>query len=170
MCDICISLTLSGSSRLHPAADTASPVPADTGAGRAQSDSRAVKKTLPIPAWLNKKAEDAGNKLHFYSIISHSYGIIRPRLQEVIMPCIVPIRDLKNTAEISELCHTEKEPVFITKNGYGDMVIMSMETYERSGFMQDVYGKIEEAEDDIQSNRLVDAKSAVQNIKEKYEL
>ena len=45
------------------------------------------------------------------------------------MPCIVPIKDLKNTAEISELCHTKDEPVFITKNGYGDMVIMSMETY-----------------------------------------
>ena len=43
------------------------------------------------------------------------------------MPCIVPIKDLKNTAEISELCHTKDEPVFITKNGYGDMVIMSID-------------------------------------------
>jgi PHD/YefM family antitoxin component YafN of YafNO toxin-antitoxin module len=86
------------------------------------------------------------------------------------MPCIVPIKDLKNTAEISELCHKENAPVFITKNGYGDMVIMSIETYESSCFMQDVYGKIEEAEDDIQNNRLVDAKSAIQNSKDKYEL
>lgn len=46
------------------------------------------------------------------------------------MPQIRPITDLRNTTEISELCHAKKEPVFITKNGYGDLVIMSMETYE----------------------------------------
>lgn len=43
---------------------------------------------------------------------------------------IRPITDLRNTNEISELCHARREPVFITKNGYGDLVIMSMETYE----------------------------------------
>lgn len=46
------------------------------------------------------------------------------------MPQIRPITDLRNTTEISEICHTSGEPVFITKNGYGDLVIMSMETYE----------------------------------------
>lgn len=46
------------------------------------------------------------------------------------MPQIRPITDLRNTTEISELCHAKKEPIFITKNGYGDLVIMSMETYE----------------------------------------
>lgn len=46
------------------------------------------------------------------------------------MPQIRPITDLRNTNEISELCHARREPVFITKNGYGDLVIMSMETYE----------------------------------------
>jgi len=46
------------------------------------------------------------------------------------MPKILPIKELKNTAEISELCHDSSEPIYITKNGYGDMVIMSMETYE----------------------------------------
>lgn len=46
------------------------------------------------------------------------------------MPQIRPITDLRNTTEISELCHARREPVFITKNGYGDLVIMSMETYE----------------------------------------
>ena len=45
------------------------------------------------------------------------------------MPQIRPITDLRNTNEISELCHARREPVFITKNGYGDLVIMSMETY-----------------------------------------
>lgn len=46
------------------------------------------------------------------------------------MPQIRPITDLRNTTEISELCHAKKEPIFITKNGYGDLVVMSMETYE----------------------------------------
>lgn len=46
------------------------------------------------------------------------------------MPQIRPITDLRNTTEISELCHAKNEPIFITKNGYGDLVIMSMETYE----------------------------------------
>lgn len=46
------------------------------------------------------------------------------------MPQIRPITDLRNTTEISELCHAKNEPVFITKNGYGDLVVMSMETYE----------------------------------------
>ena len=48
------------------------------------------------------------------------------------MPRIVPIRDLKNTTAISTLCHEEEEPIFVTKNGYGDMVLMSMETYEKN--------------------------------------
>ena len=44
------------------------------------------------------------------------------------MPVIKPITDLRNTNEISELCHKQQQPVFITKNGYGDLVVMSMET------------------------------------------
>ena len=47
-----------------------------------------------------------------------------------IMPQIIPIKDLKNTSEISEMCHKTDEPIYVTKNGYGDMVIMSMEIYE----------------------------------------
>lgn len=41
-----------------------------------------------------------------------------------------PIADLRKTTEISELCHTKKEPIFITKNGYGDLVVLRVETYE----------------------------------------
>ena len=44
------------------------------------------------------------------------------------MPEIRPIKDLRNTTEISKLCHENEEPIFITKNGYGDMVVMSVET------------------------------------------
>ena len=46
------------------------------------------------------------------------------------MPQIRPITDLRNTTEISEACHASREPLFITKNGYGDLVVMSIEAYE----------------------------------------
>ena len=40
------------------------------------------------------------------------------------MPTIMPIRDLRKTSEISELAHKKQEPIFITKNGYSDLVVM----------------------------------------------
>ena len=46
------------------------------------------------------------------------------------MPQIIPIKDLKNTSEISDMCNKTEEPIYVTKNGYGYMVIMSMEIYE----------------------------------------
>ena len=46
------------------------------------------------------------------------------------MPLIMPIKDLRNTTEISNIAHKEQEPIFITKNGYGDLVVMSIETYD----------------------------------------
>ncbi len=46
------------------------------------------------------------------------------------MPQIRPIKDLRNTTEISELCHAKNEPIFITKNGYGALVVMSIEAFE----------------------------------------
>ena len=66
------------------------------------------------------------------------------------MPTIRPISDLRNNAnDISEFCHQEREPVFITKNGVGDMVVMSMETYERQQSLLKLYANLSEAEADI---------------------
>ena len=48
------------------------------------------------------------------------------------MPKIIPIRDLRDTGRMSQMCSESREPIFITKNGYGDMVIMSMAVYEES--------------------------------------
>lgn len=70
------------------------------------------------------------------------------------MPVIVPVRDLKDTNRISELCKSEKRPVFITKNGYGDMVIMSMDYYEEAMGRNAVYAKLEEARADIAAGRV----------------
>ena len=63
------------------------------------------------------------------------------------MPLIRPISDLRNrTMEISELCHSEDQPVFITRNGKGDLVVMSQAHYERLQSLLDVYQKLGEAE------------------------
>ena len=86
------------------------------------------------------------------------------------MPQIVPIRDLKDTTSISNLCHESQEPVFVTKNGYGDMVIMSMEVYERSMYMSDIYGKLEEAKQDLKEGRYSSVDDSISRIREKYGL
>jgi prevent-host-death family protein len=86
------------------------------------------------------------------------------------MPQIIPIRDLKNTAEISEMCHAGQEPIYITKNGYGDMVIMSMETYERSLFMLEVYAKLEAGQKDIEAGRVKDAFASLEALRKKHGL
>lgn len=66
------------------------------------------------------------------------------------MPSIRPISDLRNNAnEISEFCHQTKEPVFITRNGTGDMVVMSMAEYERQRALIDLYGKLAVAEQEV---------------------
>ena len=63
------------------------------------------------------------------------------------MPLIRPISDLRNRAlEISNLCHSEDQPVFITKNGKDDLVVMSQGHYERLQSLIELYQKIGEAE------------------------
>lgn len=84
------------------------------------------------------------------------------------MPQIIPIRDLKDTAKISQMCSESKEPIYITKNGYGDMVIMSMRTYEERLGMADIYAKLAEAEEDIRAGRISDAASSLSDIRTKY--
>lgn len=63
------------------------------------------------------------------------------------MPHIRPVSDLRNNfADISRVVHETSEPVFLTKNGYGDMVVMSIEAYERKQFESEIYFKLKEAE------------------------
>ena len=70
------------------------------------------------------------------------------------MPMIVPVRDLKDTNKISELCNQERRPIFVTKNGYGDMVIMSMAYYEETLGRNSVYEKLSEARADVAAGRV----------------
>jgi prevent-host-death family protein len=63
------------------------------------------------------------------------------------MPQIRPVSDLRNNfAEISKIVHESREPVFLTKNGYGDMVVMSIEQYEKIQLENDIFIKLKEAE------------------------
>ena len=88
--------------------------------------------------------------------------------RSIFMPQIIPIRDLKNTSAISQLCHDSDEPVYITKNGYGDMVIMSMQLFEKRMFINDVLNKMAESEDDVISGRTKNAKDSLSKLRKKY--
>jgi PHD/YefM family antitoxin component YafN of YafNO toxin-antitoxin module len=85
------------------------------------------------------------------------------------MPQIRPIAELRNTSKISEICHNQSEPVFITKNGYGDLVIMSMETYERQLALVEVYKKLSEAEKQVADGiPLLEGDQVFKHLREKY--
>ncbi len=86
------------------------------------------------------------------------------------MPQIIPIKDLKNTSEISDMCHKTEEPIYVTKNGYGDMVIMSMETYESTMRRISMYRDIEISEGQVESGQVKDARTALRETRAKYGL
>lgn len=86
------------------------------------------------------------------------------------MPQIIPIKNLKNTSEISEMCHVAEEPIYITKNGYGDMVIMSIEMYERTMKRLNMYRDLEISDNQIETGKTCDARESLGNLREKYAL
>jgi len=85
------------------------------------------------------------------------------------MPLIRPITDLRNTNEISEICNSTKEPIFITKNGYGDLVVMSIATYESMLETAETDCVIAEAEAEYSATgKLHDAKETLQSLRRKH--
>jgi len=84
------------------------------------------------------------------------------------MPKIMPITVLRNTNDISETCHNLQEPIFITKNGHGDMVVMSIDTYERELALVDIYRKLTVAEMQIANGEVVVAEGALEKLRAKY--
>ena len=86
------------------------------------------------------------------------------------MPQIIPIKDLTDTSTISEKCHKADEPIYITKNGYGDMVLMSIELYESTQKKLKMYSEIELSEQQIKNGNVKDARTALSSIREKYDL
>ena len=86
------------------------------------------------------------------------------------MPQIIPIKDLKNTSEISDMCHRTDEPIYITKNGYGDMVIMGMEVYENTMRQLAIYRDVEVSEQQIATGHVRDARTALAEMRKKHGL
>lgn len=84
------------------------------------------------------------------------------------MPQIVPIKELKNTNRISQMCHESHEPIYVTKNGYGDMVIMSIEAYERQMVLAEAEAKLAAAEEQVAAGNVLDAQKAFAALREKY--
>ena len=64
-----------------------------------------------------------------------------------MMKMIRPVSDLRNNfSDISKTVHETAQPVFLTKNGYGDMVVLSMEAFENLQLDSEIYSKLREAE------------------------
>lgn len=86
-----------------------------------------------------------------------------------LMPTIMPIRDLRNTSEISDLAHRIQEPIFITKNGYSDLVVMSTELYEKFAQSNKIDQAIFDAEKEVQDGaELIPLKTAKKKLDKKH--
>ena len=81
---------------------------------------------------------------------------------------IIPMRDLKDTVAIEKHCMEEKGPVFVTKNGYGDMVVMSMAAYEQQLARVDMYSKIMEGKAQADKGELLNGPASIAQLREKY--
>lgn len=85
------------------------------------------------------------------------------------MPTIRPTADFRDTEKISELCYQKNKSVFITKNGSGHLVVMSMDTYEKQMGLLDVYRKIGAAEKQLESGTpLLEGKEVFQRLRAKH--
>lgn len=81
---------------------------------------------------------------------------------------IIPMRDLKNTVEVERRCAEENGPVFVTKNGYGRLVVMDIDYYEKTMRKVCEAKIILDGLEDVKSGNTVDGKSAVSNVRSKY--
>lgn len=84
------------------------------------------------------------------------------------MPQIIPIKDLRDTNKISELCNSVNEPIFVTKNGYGDMVVMSMAAYEERLARLETHVKIMEGKAQADKGELTDGPAVIKKLRGKY--
>lgn len=81
---------------------------------------------------------------------------------------IIPMRDLKNTVEIERRCAEENGPVYVTKNGYGRLVVMDIEYYEKT--MQKMYEAkaVMEGIQDMKSGRIQDGDAVISSVRSRY--
>ena len=83
---------------------------------------------------------------------------------------IVPIRDLKDTVKIENLCAEEKGPVFITKNGYGKLVVMEIEYFEKLLNQAFETKIVNDGLSDLENGKTKNGKQALEELKNKYNL
>ena len=81
---------------------------------------------------------------------------------------IIPMRDLKNTVEVERLCAEENGPVFVTKNGYGRLVVMDIDYYEKTMRKMDEAKTILDGLKDVKSENTVEGDTVISNIRNKY--
>ena len=81
---------------------------------------------------------------------------------------IIPRRDLKNTVEVERQCKEEQGPIFVTKNGYGRLVVMDIEYYESTIQKMEEARLLIEALEDVEEGRVLDGKEALLKLREKY--
>lgn len=85
------------------------------------------------------------------------------------MPVIVPIKELRNTSEISDMAHKTQEPIFITKNGYSDLVIMSSELYDKFAKINRIDQAIYESEKEMEEGGAsINLDEAFEKLNRKY--
>ena len=81
---------------------------------------------------------------------------------------IIPMRDLKNTVEVERQWKEEQGPIFVTKNGYGRLVVMDIEYYESTIQKMEEARLLIEALEDVEEGRVLDGKEALLKLREKY--
>lgn len=86
------------------------------------------------------------------------------------MAIIVPIKELKDTNKFSSMCEKANEPIYVTKNGYGNMVVMNVEFYNKVFEKMVVKQKIIEGLSDIKRRKVSDGKKFMKELKEKYDI
>lgn len=83
---------------------------------------------------------------------------------------IIPMHDLKNTAEVERLCAEENGPVFVTKNGCGRLVVMDIDYYEKTMRKMDEATTILDGLKYVKSENTVKGDAAISNIRNKYSI
>lgn len=82
----------------------------------------------------------------------------------------IQIDDLQDTNKISNLCNVTNEPIIITKNGYDDLVIMSIKTYEEKLERIEMYEAIIEGLQNVNDGKIKNGPSTIEELKKKYDL
>lgn len=86
------------------------------------------------------------------------------------MTQIIPIKEFKDTNGISEMCNNTDQPIYVTKNGYGDLVVMSIKTYEERLAKLELYEQLAISESQFKEGDVIEAQKALSDLRKKYGL